>query len=96
MLENKFQAQLIKDIKTALPGSMVLKNDSSYIQGIPDLTVLYGSKWAALECKKSASAAKRPNQDYFIKKLDDMSFAAFVYPENKQEVIYALQQALTS
>lgn len=94
MLENKFQAQLIQDIKKALPGAVVLKNDSSYIQGIPDLTVLYGSKWAALECKKNASAARQPNQDYFVELLNGMSYAAFVFPENKKEVLNELQHAL--
>ena len=49
MLENKFQANLIKEIKETLPGCVVMKNDSSYIQGIPDLLVLYEDKWASLE-----------------------------------------------
>ena len=93
MRENKFQASLIKEIKTMFPGCMVLKNDSSYYQGIPDLLVLYKDKWAMLECKRRSSASRRPNQEYYINRLGEMSYASFVYPENKEEVLYELQQA---
>lgn len=96
MLENKFQANLIKDIKNRIPGCIVMKNDSSYIQGIPDLLVLHNDKWAALECKKNSKASKRPNQEYYINKMDDMSFARFVCPENREEVLNDLQSALQS
>ena len=94
MLENKFQANLIRDIKNRIPGCIVMKNDSSYIQGIPDLLVLHNDKWAALECKKNSRASKRPNQEYYVNKMDDMSFARFVYPENREEVLNDLQSAL--
>lgn len=87
MLENKFQAKLIKELKDLFPGCIIMKNDSSYIQGIPDILILYGSRWASLEVKKNASAAKRPNQDYYVKKMNDMSFSAFVYPENKDQIL---------
>ena len=96
MLENKFQANLIKDIKNRIPGCIVMKNDSSYIQGIPDLLVLHNDKWAALECKKNSKASKRPNQEYYINKMDNMSFARFVCPENREEVLNDLQSALQS
>jgi hypothetical protein len=94
MLENKFQANLIKEIKDRIPGCIVMKNDSSYIQGIPDLLVLHNDKWAALECKKNSKASKRPNQEYYVDKMDDMSFARFVCPENREEVLNDLQSAL--
>jgi len=87
MLESKFQANLIKEIKTRFPDCIVLKNDSSYIQGIPDLLVLEKQRWAALEVKKSKNASHRPNQDYYVDKMDAMSYAAFIYPENKEEVL---------
>lgn len=94
MLESKFQAELIKDIKETLPGVIVLKNDPNYIQGIPDLTVLHENGWAMLECKKEENASHRPNQDYYINMINEMHiFSAFVYPENKEEVLYALQQS---
>ena len=91
--ESQFQATLIKDLKTMLPGCVVLKNDANYIQGIPDLTVLYEDKWAMLECKRSSDARKRPNQEYYIDKLGDMSFASFISQENKEEVLNELEQS---
>lgn len=93
MLESKFQADLIKDIKNMFPGCVVMKNDSSYIQGIPDLLVLYNDRWASLECKKSEGARKQPNQEYYVEKLDNMSFSRFIFPENKEEVLRELQSA---
>lgn len=94
MKENKFQAQLIHDIKCRCPGCLVLKNDPNYIQGIPDLLVLHRNKWAALECKKDEKASKRPNQDYYIQKMNEMSFARFINPENKEEVLNEMERSL--
>lgn len=91
-LENKFQAELIKELKELLKGCLIMKLDSSYIQGIPDLLILYKKKWAVLECKKFAGAKKQPNQSYYVDLLHEMSFARFIYPENKEEVLYELQQ----
>ena len=91
MLENKFQANLIKKLKKLFPDCFVLKNDPTYLQGVPDLLVLYKDKWAALECKKSANARHQPNQDYYVARMDDMSFSAFIYPENEDEVINELR-----
>ena len=93
MVERDFQANLIKKIKERFDGCIVLKNDPEYIQGIPDLLILHNDKWAALECKKSAKAKRRPNQDYYVSKMDDMSFACFVSPENEEEVLNELQHA---
>lgn len=91
--ENKFQADLIKEIKNLLPGCMVLKNDSSYIQGIPDLTVLYGNRWATLECKKDEEAERQPNQPFYVDIMNNMSFSRFIGPENKKEVLDELQRS---
>lgn len=90
-LETKFQADLIKEIKKELPGAMVLKNDPNYIQGIPDLTVFYKKKWATLECKREEKATHRPNQDYYVDKMNEMSFSRVIYPENKEEVLNELK-----
>lgn len=92
-LESDFQGKLIKELKTMFPGCIVMKNDSSYIQGIPDLLLLYRDKWASLECKKNANATKQPNQEYYVGLMNEMSFAKFIYPENKEEVLDELQQA---
>ncbi|MCM1524243.1 MAG: hypothetical protein NC120_07260 [Ruminococcus sp.] len=94
--EKDFQSELIKNLKRTFPGCMVMKLDSSYIQGIPDLLVLYKNRWAALECKKCADAARQPNQQWYVDKMNEMSFSRFIYPENKEEVIYELQQAFCS
>ena len=87
MLESKFQANLIKELKQLYSGCIIMKNDSSYIQGIPDLTVLYKDKWASLEIKKSANASRQANQKYYVDKMNDMSFSRFVCPENKSQVL---------
>lgn len=86
-LESKFQAGLIKEIKDRLPGCYVLKNDAGYLQGIPDLLVLYKDKWGALECKRSETASHRPNQDYHVNAMNEMSFASYICPENKEEIL---------
>lgn len=91
MLENQFQAKLIKKIKSLYPGCIVMKNDPTYIQGIPDLLVLYKDKWASLECKKSAHARHQPNQDYYVGQMNDMSFSRFIFPENEEEVLAELK-----
>jgi len=93
MLESKFQADLIKEIKERFPGCMVLKNDPNYIQGLPDLTVFFRDRWATLECKNAQDASHQPNQEYYIAKMNDMSFSRFIYPENKEEVLNELQQS---
>lgn len=90
--ESDFQATLIKDLKTMLPGCVVLKNDANYMQGFPDLLILHNDKWAALECKRSENAHKQPNQQYYVDKLKQMSYASFICPENRNEVLNELQQ----
>ena len=89
-LESGFQDRLINKLKDLFPGRMVFKMDQ--IQGIPDLLVLYKNKWASLECKRSAKAKRQPNQEYYVGKMNEMSFSRFVSPENKEEVLNELQQ----
>lgn len=96
MLESKFQRQLIQELEAIFPECFIMKNDANTIQGFPDLTILYRDKWAALECKQSANSSHRPNQDYYVDVLNDMSYSRFVYPENKEEVLDELQQLFTS
>lgn len=93
MRESNFQAGLIKEIKNRFPGCMVLKNDPTYIQGVPDLLVLYKDKWASLEVKKSEKAMHRPNQDYYVETMNNMSFSAFVFPENKEDVLDDMERS---
>ena len=91
-LESKFQKELIDEIKEQFPGCVVMKNDSGYIQGFPDWTILYKDKWAVLEAKREKNAPKQPNQPYYVEKLNDMSYSRFVYPENKEEVLNGLHE----
>ncbi len=84
---------MIKELKRIFPGCIVLKNDPNYIQGMPDLTIFWKDKWATLEVKKDAKASHQPNQDYYVDIMNQMSFSSFIYPENKAEVLYGLQQS---
>lgn len=97
--ESKFQHNLIKKIEKRFEGSIVLKNDPTYIRGIPDLLILYKDKWAALECKKSESEYKqspKPHQDFYVRYLNNMSFASFISPENEEEVLNDIQRTFES
>lgn len=96
MRESQFQAQLIKKLNKMLPGIIVLKNDPNYIQGIPDLILLYNNRWAALEVKRGATASVRPNQAHYVRTMYAMSYAAFIYPENESEILNEVQQSLTA
>lgn len=95
-LESKFQKEVKDDIRKRLPGSLVLKTDPNEIQGIPDLLILHKDKWAMLEVKRAANAPHRPNQDYYIEKMGELSYASFIYPENKEEILDELQRTLQS
>jgi hypothetical protein len=90
MLERDFQKKLKKELKCRYPGCIVQKADAGQIQGIPDLLILYNDKWAALEVKASAKATHRPNQDIRVDRMNKMSFSAFIFPENKEEVLHEL------
>lgn len=96
MRENTYQRRLIKKLEKQFPGCIVLKNDANYIQGIPDLMILHNDKWAALECKRSEDASHQPNQDLYVEKMNSMSYAAFIYPENEKEIFNDLQSAFKS
>lgn len=82
-----FQAKLKKELKEMFPGCIITKLDSGDIQGIPDLLILYGERWAALEVKRNAKAKRQPNQEYYVEQMNDIGFSSFIYPENKDEVL---------
>ena len=94
MLENSFKTDLVNELEDMFPGCIIIHGDPNEIQGLPDLIILYENRWAALEGKKAEDSSHRPNQDYYVDKMNHMSFAAFIYPENKEEVLYELQTAL--
>nr|DAJ85643.1 MAG TPA: Nuclease [Caudoviricetes sp.] len=86
-LENKFQSNLKKELKSRYDGCIVTKLDANDIQGIPDLLILHKNKWATLECKKDEKSSHQPNQDYYVKKMNNMSYSNFIYPENKEKIL---------
>lgn len=92
-LEADYKVELKKTLKRMFPGIFILINDPNFQQGLPDFTLLYMDKWAMLEVKAYATAPQRPNQDYYVKVFGQMSYAAFIYPENEEEVLSDLQYA---
>ena len=92
MKENKFQSDLINEIKDRFKGAVVLKNDEQYMQGVPDLTILYKNHWAILEVKRAQDSPKQPNQEYYVDMFNAMSYSRFISPENKEEVLDELQR----
>ena len=94
MKESMFQRQVKEELKERFPGCIILKNDPSSLQGIPDLSIFYGQRWGMLEIKNDVDAPHQPNQDYYINKLNDMSFAAFINPENKEAVLNEMERSL--
>jgi hypothetical protein len=96
MLERNYQAQLIKKLKRRFRGCIILKNDSEYLQGVPDLTIFCEDMWAMLEVKASEDSPVRPNQNYYVDVMDKMSYASFIYPENEEAVIHDLKDFFQS
>lgn len=94
--ESKFQSELIQELEELFPGCIILKNDANYIQGFPDLTILTKFGWAVLECKRSIHEPYQPNQEYYLEICDDMAFASMICPENREAVLYELQQSFSA
>jgi hypothetical protein len=97
-LERKYQAKLIKKLDRLFPGSLVLKNDPGYRQGIPDLSIFLGPRYAFLEVKASEPLCEddwEPNQEWYLEQINGWSFASVIYPENERLVLRDLQQALS-
>ena len=94
MLERDYQKKLVIKLKEIFPGCLVMKNDAQLKQGIPDLLILHNNKWAALEVKNSEKAHHQPNQDIYVDRLNGMSYATFIYPENEEQVFKELRRVL--
>jgi len=92
MRESRYERHVVNRLHEDFPGCVVVKNDPQLVQGIPDRTVFYGNTWAMLEIKAHENAPERPNQRYYVELFDAMSFAAFIYPENEEDVFRGLQQ----
>jgi hypothetical protein len=94
MREATYQKHVIDKVRVMLPGAYVYPNDGGYIQGFPDITILYKKRWATLECKRDKDSEHQPNQDYYVSDMKKQSFSAFIFPENEKEVLDELQRAL--
>lgn len=94
MLEREYQAKLIQKLRRMFHNCVILKNDPDYLQGVPDLVIFFEDRYAFLEVKASEHSNVQPNQEYYIRELNAMSFAAFIYPSNEEEVLDALRRAL--
>lgn len=94
MTEGKFKLKLRKRVEEMVPGTVTVITDPTMCQGIPDrIFLLPNGRWVAVEAKVSKDASHRPNQDYYVEKLNEMGYAAFVYPENMEEVLNDIQRA---
>lgn len=96
MTEGEYQNKLREKIEERIPGALIMKTDPTFIQGIPDLLIVKNKKWAALEVKKSKKAPHRPNQDFYVNKMNNWSYAAVIFPENEKEIIDELERAFTT
>lgn len=94
--ESVYQANLIKRIEHLLPDCFVFKMDPDQYQGVPDLLILFEGNWAALEVKVASSSEVQPNQEWYIEKFSDMSFASFIYPSNEDEVLEEMVSRLAA
>lgn len=96
MGETQYEAKLKSRIRERFPGCVIMKNDASRTQGIPDILILWNNQWAMLEVKMDGSSIRQPNQDYYVEKFHKMSFAAFINPEIQEEVLDAMEQSFES
>lgn len=96
MIESTYQNKLCEKIRKRIPGALIMKTDPNFLQGIPDLLIVKDKRWAALEVKRDKNAGHRPNQDYYVNKMKDWSYAAVIFPENEKEIIDELERALKS
>lgn len=94
MTESEFQSRLIKKLRLLFPDCVILKNDAGYLQGIPDLVIFHGDRYAFLEVKAAKDSPVQANQPYYVDLLNQMSFAAFIYPSNEEEVLDGLVRSL--
>lgn len=95
-LESSFKTETIAIIRDMFPGCIIMKNDANYLQGIPDMLILFGKHWAALEFKKEKNSRQQPNQSYYVDLMNDWSYASFIHPENRELVLDELQFAFSA
>lgn len=85
-MESSLQSKVIRELRTAFPTAIIIKNDASYIQGIPDFTILYHNVWIFIEFKDKSKSAYRPNQEYYLDLAKQWSFSFTVSHDNWNSV----------
>lgn len=92
MKESNIQSDIIKRLKGM--GCVVIKyeQNATTLKGFPDIMFMKGPFWGALEVKTSKKAHKQPGQQDWIDKLNEMSYAKFIYPENKEEILNEIKE----
>lgn len=91
--EAAYQSKLISKLSNMFPGCFIMKTNPAEYQGIPDLIILFGGTWAMLELKRHSNAERQANQNYYVEKFNEMAFAAFIHPQNEDQVLSDLQSA---
>lgn len=94
MKEADFQSKIVKWLRSK--GCMVLKyqQNATTRAGIPDIIFLKEGFWGAIEVKKSKTSKFRPGQKEMVAKMNEMSWAKAVYPENFDETKKELETIL--
>jgi hypothetical protein len=92
-----YKVKLKAKLRERFPGIEIRDQDPNYFhQGIPDLELLYNGRWAMLEVKAAHNSKRQPNQKEWIEYYNNLGFAAFIHPENEEEVLDALSRSFTS
>ncbi len=92
--EQNLQTQILRWLRSK--GCFVMKIQASpgVPQGTADIFFCKDGFYGFLEVKASKSAKKQPHQAEFIEKMDEWSFARFVWPENWPKVKFLLESML--
>lgn len=96
MTENKYQADLVKEIRSWGDDFFVFPMDGSVYQGFQDILILYKDTYAVLEVKVAEDSEHQPNQDWYVQYFAQYVFSSFIWPEIEQEVLHDLQSTLLS
>lgn len=94
MKESMYQKKLVRRLEAEFPGCIVIRNDPRYVQGLPDLLILYNELWAMLEVKTSEDAPTQPNQAYYIGEFSRLSYCSFIYPDIEERIFFELHEIL--
>lgn len=95
MLESTFKKRFLNELVERLAFfdvELEIVPTIPHVWSFPDTIVLGPKVWAALEFKRDSTASKRPNQPYYVERLNEMGYSAFVEPGNGEEVMDDLER----